>query len=138
MEGDVSHCQVTRFLVSRERIPADLWHLVKPHVRRMQNEAGVLIIDASLVEKPFSDENDIVCWHSDHSKQAQVKAINFMTSRYHCGGVSLPVGFTVIAKAEVYFDKERKAQRCSPLGKNESYRALLHQAVTNQIPFPMS
>ena len=135
LEGDVSHDQVTRFLASRERTAAEVWHLVKPHVRRMQSEAGVLIIDDSIAEKPFSDENEIVCWHYDHSKQTQVKGINFMTTLYHSGGVSLPVGFTLIAKTEVYFEKEGKAQRRTPIGKNESYRRMLAQAVTNQIPF---
>ena len=101
----------------------------------MQSEAGVLIIDDSIAEKPFSDENDIVCWHYDHSKQTQVKGINFMTALYHSQNVSLPVGFTLIAKTEIYFGKEGKAQRRSPVGKNESYRAMLQQAVTNQIPF---
>jgi hypothetical protein len=135
LEGDVSHDQVTRFLAGRERTAADLWHVVKPHVRRIQSDAGVLIIDDSIAEKPFSDENAIVCWHYDHSKQTQVKGINFMTTLYHSNGVSLPVGFTVIAKTEVYFDKEGKAQRRSPIGKNEYYRAMLAQAVTNQLSF---
>lgn len=133
--GDVSHDQITRFLASRERTSADLWQLVKPHVRRIQSAAGVLIIDDSIAEKPFSDENDIVCWHYDHSKQMQVKGINFMTTLYHSNGISLPVGFTLIAKTEVYFDTEGKAQRRSPVGKNEHYRAMLQHAVTNQIPF---
>jgi hypothetical protein len=135
LEGDVSHDQITRFLASREQTAADLWHLVKPQVRHIQNEAAVLIIDDSVAEKPFSDENDLVCWHYDHAKQTQVKGINFMTALYHSQGVSLPVGFTLIAKTEVYFDKEGKAQRRSPLGKNEYYRTMLQQAVLNQIPF---
>ena len=135
LEGDVSHDQVTRFLASRERTSPDLWRLVKPHVRQVQSESGVVIIDDSIVEKPCSDENDIVCWHYDHAKQKQVKGINFMTALYHSGGVSLPVGFSLIAKTEVSFDQEGKAQRRSPIGKNEYYRAMLQHAVSNQIPF---
>jgi hypothetical protein len=135
LEGDVSHDQITRFLASQERTSADLWQLVKPSVRQVQSEHGALIIDDSIAEKPFTDENDIVCWHYDHSKQCQVKGINFMTALYQSQGVSLPVGFTLIAKTEVYFDKEGKAQRRSPVGKNESYRAMLQHAVSNQIPF---
>jgi DDE superfamily endonuclease len=135
LEGDVSHDQITRFLASREQTSADLWHLVKPHVRAVQSADGVLIIDDSIAAKPFSDENDIVCWHYDHSTQRQVKGINFMTTLYHSAGVSLPVGFTLIAKSEVYLDKEGKAQRRSPIGKNEYYRAMLQHAVTNQLPF---
>jgi hypothetical protein len=135
LEGDVSHDQITRFLAGRERTSADLWHLVKPHLRQMQSAAGVLIIDDSIAEKPFSDENDVVCWHYDHAKQAQVKGINFMTTLYHSQGLSLPISFTLIAKTEVYFDKEGKAQRRSPVSKNEYYRLMLQQAVTNQVPF---
>src|SRR5258708_601482 len=133
LEGDVSHDQVTRFLASPERTSAELWQRVKPHVREVQCADGVLIIDDSVAEKPFSDENEIVCWHYDHSTQRQVKGINFMTALYHSRGVSLPAGFTLIAKTEVYFDKEGKAQRRSPIGKNEYYRAMLQHAVSNQL-----
>jgi len=135
LEGDVSHDQVTRFLASPERTSAELWQRVKRYVRAVQSADGVLIIDDSIAEKPFSDENEIVCWHYDHSTQHQVKGINFMTALYHSGGVSLPVGFTLIAKTEVYFDKEGKAQRRSPIGKNEYYRTMLQHAVSNQLPF---
>lgn len=135
LDGDLSHDQITRFLASPAQTSADLWQVAKPHVRRMQSAAGVLIIDDSVSEKPFSDENDIVCWHYDHSTQTQVKGINFMTALYHSQGISLPVGFTLIAKTEVYFDKEGKAQRRSPLGKNEIYRQMLQHAGSNQIPF---
>jgi hypothetical protein len=88
LEGDGSHDPVTRFLASRERTSAELWHLVQPQVRRVQSESGVLILDDSIAEKPLSDENASVSpkgwskdhWHYDHSKQAQVKGINFMTA----------------------------------------------------------
>jgi hypothetical protein len=49
--------------------------------------------------------------------------------------VSLPVGFTRSAKTEVYFDKEGKAPRRSPIGKNEYYRAMPQHAEANPIPF---
>jgi hypothetical protein len=136
LEGDVSHDQITRFLASKERTSADLWQLVKPYVRQIQSDDGTLIVDDSISEKPSTDENEIVCWHYDHSKDRQVKGINFMTALYHSLGVSLPVGFTLIAKTEVYLDaKSGIAKRRSPIGKNDYYRALLQQAIANQIPF---
>ncbi len=59
-----------------------------------------------------------------------------MTALYHSQDVSLPVGFTLIAKTEVYFDAQSGvAKRRSPIGKNEYYREMLQQAVANQIPF---
>lgn len=135
LEGDLSHDQITRFLSGSEQTAADLWQLVKPSVRQVQTSEGALIIDDSIAEKPFTDENEIVCWHYDHTKDRQVKGINFISALYHSQGVSLPVSFSLVAKTEIYFNKEGVAQRRAPVGKNEVYRALLAQAVANQIPF---
>jgi hypothetical protein len=134
--GSISHDRIQRFLSSKERTSVDLWGMVKRHVRAMQSDKGVMIVDDSIAEKPYTDENDIICWHYDHSKDRTVKGINFVTALYHSEGVSLPVGFNLIAKTEYYTDKkDGKQKRRSPVGKNEYYRALLKQAVKNQIPF---
>ena len=84
-------------------------------------------MDDSIAEKPYTDENDIVCWHSDHTQGRSVKGINFLTRLYHCAGVSLPVGVTLIAKTEHYVDpKDGKDKRRSPVGQNEYYRQTPH------------
>jgi hypothetical protein len=109
---------------------------VKPYVRQIQQEDGVIIIDDSIAEKPYTDENDIICWHWDHSQERSLKGINFVTSLYHAGGYSLPVGFSIVAKTEYYLDKkDGKQKRRSPITKNQSYRELLTTAKRNQIPF---
>src|SRR5712692_902918 len=134
--GRISHDQVTRFLAGDKRTSADLWRLVKPHVRQVQSPAGLLIFDDSIAAKPYSDENDIICWHYDHTSGQVVKGINFMTALYYSQAVALPVGFTLIAKTEVYLDQQTgKSKRRSPIGKNEHYRQMLQQVVDNQIPF---
>ena len=136
LQGGLSHDQVTRFLAGKARTSADLWKIAKPFVRRIQSDQAAMIVDDSISEKPYTDENDIICWHYDHSHQRTVKGINFLTALYHSQGVSLPVGFALIAKTEHYVDKkDGKAKRRSPTSKNEHYRALLEQAVQNQIPF---
>jgi DDE superfamily endonuclease len=95
-----------------------------------------MIIDDSIEEKPYTDENEIVCWHYDHSKDRLVKGINFMTALYHSQGMSLPVGFTLIAKTEHSVDKkDGKTKRRSPVTKNEYVCQMLQQAVANRIPF---
>ena len=63
LEGEVSHDQVTRYLAGTKKTATELWRTVKPFVREVQSEAGVLIIDDSIEEKPYTDENEIVCWH---------------------------------------------------------------------------
>jgi hypothetical protein len=136
LNGEISHDSVQRFLAEERKTSADLWRTVKPYVRETESEEGVLIIDDSISEKPYTDENEIICWHYDHSKQRNVKGINFVTCLYHNAGVSLPVGFELIAKTEHYTDpKDGKEKRRSPKTKNEYYREMARQAVHNQIVF---
>ena len=76
VSGEISHDQVTRFPSQDKKTTKDLWLIAKPFVKKIQSETGVLIIDDSIEEKPYTDENDIICWHYDHSKQQNVKGIN--------------------------------------------------------------
>lgn len=136
LDGEVSHDQVTRFLSGQKKSSVDLWRAVKPMVREVQSDDGCLIIDDSIEEKPDTDENEIVCWHYDHSKGCNVKGINFMTALDHSQGVSLPIGFHLIAKTESYFDeKTNKQKRRSPVSTNEVARELIKHAVVNNLPF---
>jgi hypothetical protein len=68
LEGEVSHDQVTQYLAGTKKTAIDLWRTVKPLVQEVQSETGMLIVDDSIEEKPYTDENDIVCWHYDHSR----------------------------------------------------------------------
>jgi len=136
LSGEISHDNVQRFLSGERQTSADLWRIAKPHVREIESEAGVLIVDDSISEKPYTDENEIVCWHYDHSRQRTVKGINFVTCLYHNAGVSLPIGFALIAKTEYYTDpKDGKEKRRSPKTKNEYYREMSQQALRNQVVF---
>jgi hypothetical protein len=134
--GSVSHDQIQRLLAQAPSKGADLWQVVKPYVRQIEQDDGVLIIDDSIAEKPYTDENDLICWHYDHSQDRSVKGINFVTCLYHAGGYSLPIGFNLVAKTEYYLDKkDGKRKRRSPISKNEYYRDLLTHACNNQILF---
>lgn len=135
VDGDVSHDQITRLLSGQKMDSKAWWRIVKPHVRAMQTDAGVISIDDSIVEKPYTDENDLICWHYDHSKGRNVKGINFITSLYEVDGVTLPVAFRLVTKTETYIDKKGKEKRRSEISKNEHFRAMLTQLIQNQIPF---
>ncbi len=135
LEGEVRHDQVTRYLASTKKTASDLWRTVKAFVREVQSEAGVLIIDDSIEEKPYTDENDIVCWHYDHSKDRILKGINFLTALYRSQGVNVPVGFHLVAKTAQYTDpKTQKEKRRSPVSKNAVCQDLIKQAVPNRLP----
>lgn len=135
LEGEVSHDQVTRYLAGTKKTASDLWQTVKPFVREVQSAAGVLILDDSIEEKPYTDENDIVCWHYDHSKDRMLKGINFLTALYSSQGVSVPVGFHLVAKTQKYTDpKTQKEKRRSPVSKNAVGQELIKQALRNPMP----
>lgn len=61
LNGEISHDQVQRSLASAAHTSADLWRIAKPQVRQIECEDGVLIVDDSIAQKPFTDENDIIC-----------------------------------------------------------------------------
>lgn len=136
VDGSISHDQVTRFLSSDPFTSKDLWHLVKPHVRQAEDDDGVLIIDDTIEEKPHTDENEIICWHYDHSKGRNVKGINFLTTLYHSEAATLPVCYDIVDKTLHYIDKKTgKARRKSVLTKNERYRKMLLGCQKNGIKY---
>ena len=136
MEGKISHDQVTRMLSRSKMTSKAWWKLVKPHVRETEQEDGVMIIDDSIVEKPYTDENEIICWHYDHAKGKTVKGINFVSTLYYAQDVALPVAFELVSKTETYIDKKTgKEKRKSVITKNERYRQMLQIVSNNQIPF---
>ncbi len=136
LDNEISHDAVTRFLSAAPQTSAALWHIVKPLVRAIESEAGVLIIDDSIEEKPSTDENELVSWHYDHSQDRSVKGINFLTALYHASDVSLPIAFDLVTKTEQYMDaKTKKSKRKSSITKNERFRMLLRVAVHNQLQF---
>ena len=137
LDGTVSHDQITRFLAKTDYTSRELWHLVKPKVRQIESaEEGILIFDDTIIEKPHTDENDIVCWHYDHSKGCNVKGVAILNCLYNGGGYTLPIAFEIVQKDIYYIDEEAQAlKRRSDLTKNELLRAMLEQCRQNQIKY---
>jgi hypothetical protein len=104
LDGAVSHDQITRRLSERLYTSKDLWQEVKPTVREIEKEDGVLIFDDTINEKAWTDENEIMCWHYDHCKRRSVRGINLLNALYHAGEVSIPVAFEVIRKPFQFCD----------------------------------
>ncbi len=135
--GAVSHDKITRFLSEQELDSPKLWRLVKPLVRDSEDkDSGVLIIDDTIEEKPYTDESELVCWHYDHSKGRNVKGINLLSTLYQVGEVSIPVALELVKKTEwVFNEKKDRWQRKSPRTKNELYRQMLKACQKNRIEF---
>jgi hypothetical protein len=135
-DGVVSHDKITRFLSEKELDSRALWRLVKPLVRNLEREEGVLIIDDTIEEKPYTDESELICWHYDHSKGRNLKGINLLSTLYQVGDASIPVAFELVKKTEWAFnEKKGRWQRKSSQTKNDLYRRMLEVCVKNRIEF---
>jgi DDE superfamily endonuclease len=136
LDGDVSHDAITRMLASPAQTAKDLWLRVKPLVREIESEEGVLIVDDSIVEKPSTDESPLICYHYDHCNGRLVKGINFISAVYHNQDVCLPVGVHLVMKSDYEVDpKTGKHKRKALFTKNHYCRSLLAQAIQNQLKF---
>lgn len=136
LDGAISHDRIQRFLASPVKSGAEFWQVVKAYIRQIQRADGVLIVDDTISEKPHTDENDIICWHYDHTSGQTIKGVNIISALYHVQEVSLPVGYHLVTKTKRFIDqKTGKEKRRATVTKNEVYRQLLRQAMHNQIPF---
>jgi len=134
--GQVSHDQIRRFLAGEEYTSKDLWLEVKGTVRKVEREDAVLIFDDTVQEKPYTDENEVMCWHYDHSKGRAVQGFNLLNCLYHVEDISIPVAFELIKKPAEYCDlKTRKRKRASLVTKNELMRDILQVCVQNKLLF---
>jgi hypothetical protein len=135
--GQISHDKITRFLNSENFDSKTLWKLIKSTVRKIEEKTGgVLIIDDTIEEKPYTDENEIVCWHYSHGKGSHVKGINILSGMIRYADISLPIFYETIKKDVIYFDKkEKKEKRKSAVTKNEYFRNLIKTSCQNQVHF---
>ena len=75
INNQYSHDQITRFLANQEYSQPQYWQAIKSLVRQIEQDDGIIVVDDTIEEKPCTDENDIVCWHDDHTKGQNVKGI---------------------------------------------------------------
>ena len=72
LDGQISHDQITRFLSKKDYTSKGLWHALKKDIREIEDDSGVLIFDDTVQEKAHSQENDLICWHFDHTVNRSV------------------------------------------------------------------
>lgn len=145
LDDALSHDQISRFLGQGLFDQKDYWRCIKPIVRQLEHPSGIIKIDDTIEEKPYSTENDLICWHYDHSKKSRdknVKGINIINFLYQnpqptFQAVSIPVAYELVRKTEEWFDKKtQKVKRRSPISKNEMVRQRLRTLQQiNRVPF---
>jgi hypothetical protein len=137
LDGEVSHDQISRFLRADDYGSKEIWGYAKSTVRQQeQKTGGVLILDDTISEKPYTDENAVNCWHYSHAKSRHVKGLNLLSCLVRYGDIALPIGYEVIKKDILYSDLETKRQkRKARIGKNDLFRSIIQQAVSNHVLF---
>lgn len=132
--AQISHDKISRFLSKEEYSSKELWFCVKSTVRRIESIEGVIIFDDTIEEKPYTDENEIITWHFDHSKNRSVKGVNILSCLYHVEDMDIPIAFEIIKKPIVFCDlKTGKVKRKSEETKNELMRSILRVCQQNQV-----
>jgi len=133
----LSHDKVTRFLGSQQMTSRTLWAAVKPFVSWVQSPQASLLVDDTLIEKFWMDENPIICWHYDHARKRALKGIDLVSAVYYSLGTTLPVAFDLVKKSTpVRWDSKTtgKVKRVSEQTKNEIFRHLVARCARN-MPF---
>lgn len=130
LSGTISHDKITRFLAADDYGSKQLWKLIKPTIRKIEGDEGVFIVDDTIEEKPYTDENELITWHFDHTFGRSVKGVNILSLLYGNNEVTLPVAFQPIKKTEPYIDKKTgKERRKSVKTKNEYFREMAEIAI---------
>ena len=137
LDGEISHDQVSRFLRADDYGSKNLWEHIKPEIRRHeQPSGGVLLLDDTISEKAYTDENAINCWHYSHAKHRHVKGINLLSCLVRYDDIALPIGYEIVKKDILYSDlKTRRQKRKARIGKNDLFRSIIQQAVNNHVLF---
>lgn len=136
LDNQISHDKITRFLSTREYSSKDLWKLVKSAIRSIETKDGCLIFDDTVEEKEYTDENDIIAWHFDHSKGRNLKGINILSCIYQNEAGIIPVAFEIVKKDQPFLDPKTGKQKCrASINKNEYFRTMLQNSIRNNIRF---
>jgi len=142
VDNKISHDDVTRFLSGSNFDNKTLWQSVKPVVREHESDDACLVFDDCIVEKQYTDENDLICWNWDHAKKRNIKGINLVSAFYVSQSrkedllLRLPVMFELVLKTILFCEiKTKKKKRKSPITKNEMMQAMITQCIHNQLKF---
>lgn len=121
-----SHDRFTKMLLDDNVfVEEELFNYIKPMIREYEDiNDGIISIDDMIINKPYTDENDIVAWHYSHTNGNVVKGICMLNFLYtsKSENVSIPLGYELITKTLKYTAKDGKERRKGVFSKNEIMR----------------
>lgn len=131
MEGAISHDKLTRLLSSGYMNEEYLWNSAKPICHEIRDSEAVFIVDESIEAKPYTDENELICWHYDHASGKHIKGVGILTGLYHSQEMSVPAVIEFVTKPIQTINKKGKQVRKSRESKNELFRRIVAHAFYN-------
>lgn len=136
LDNKVSHDRITRYLASEELSSKTLWLHEKSIYKQIERKDAVLIVDDSIEEKQYTDQSPLINWHYDHTKGRNVKGVNFISCIYHTEEINLPIAVEFVRKDKRVLDKKTgKEKDKSSKTKNEMFREMLSQSISNKVKF---
>ena len=139
IDNKVAHDTFTRALSIDDYDSEFLWKNIKTDVRLAQNSNGVLILDNSIIAKPYSEVNELINYHYDHAVGDIVKGINLLTALVQYDEMSFPVGFETGIKDQICIKENKNGKeimgRKSRYTLNQLACSLVKQALLNGIKF---
>jgi hypothetical protein len=139
LNGCLSHDKISRMLSRGGYSSKELWQGVKTDVRLHESADACLIFSDTIVSKPCTDENELICRRWGHSKNRNKKGINLLTAFYYTqsqnspAALRIPAAFECVRNTVCFSEiKTRREKRQSPVTKNEMMRSMIEQAVKNQ------
>lgn len=102
LQNAYSHDAITRMLAQDELDQSVFWKLIKPTLRQIETDEGIVSVDDTIQLKPHSEENELISWHYSHTDGTTVKGTNIVTftysTTYQQQKVNLPVAFELVRK----------------------------------------
>jgi hypothetical protein len=90
-----AHDSFTRLLQRQPLSSENLWNEVKTFVK---NDQGVLIIDDTVLEKPYSQKNGLITYLWSNKEKKVVKGVGLITLLWTDGQSYIPCDFRVYDK----------------------------------------
>ena len=139
IDNKVKHDTFTRLLNIGDYTSKELWKEAKTVIDFQTSEDDCLLLDNTIGEKPYSTENEFICWHYDHAKGRSVKGIKLISLLALRGNACVPVGYDVQMKSHFEIGKTKagkaKFKRKANKTINAIARAVLGQALKNGVKF---
>lgn len=127
-----SHDQISRMLYSGKLTDKALYRKGRRLMKAVEAKGKrCLIFDDSVLAKPHSKENGLVCWHYSHSDGRCIKGINFLTALWSDEERSVPLSMELVEKEQQWDEKNQQWQWQTIESKNEVFRSMVRRLCLN-------